>query len=450
MQFIPTNRDNPCPICTDIKGRCRSKQTNFTLPNGSTHCARQFLCMRMHQDNNGYKFTGNTSDGLWGKFISFNLSKYLSSTWTELLHGQKTKRNHPCCYGSAKPKIIKRSPRIKCKDKPSYKHLLSIPQRHNAIKQVLSQLPLTAAHRKSLTKRGFTNQQIEQYGFKSVRYQQPLVKPVSDRLAGVAKGGKQLTNNFSGLIVPIRNGLGLYIGWQYRLDNASNHRYLWAKSDDISSHLLEYFELPLSFNFPSGGIKNHKYIALTESVGFKPQLTANQFGLISLGASGGMFGVSPKLLKAYLDRASSILQSRQILLFPDAGAVRNSLILKQYKRTIDTVTRLGYTVKVAWWGQVDKSCPDPDEFKGDYQIISTSKFFNYGLRYSAYFPGKDNRNAVRHFFNLLQTTINPFQLKTAIATFQSRYAQQFDLIKRICWQHLPSNRKQFVHSVYSN
>lgn len=87
MNFIPTNRDNPCPICTDVKGRCRNKQTNFTLPNGSIHCARQFLCMRIHQDNNGYKFTGDTSDGLWGKFVSFDLSKYLSSAWTELLRG---------------------------------------------------------------------------------------------------------------------------------------------------------------------------------------------------------------------------------------------------------------------------------------------------------------------------------------------------------------------------
>ena len=69
-------------------------------------------------------------------------------------------------------------------------------------------------------------------------------------------------------------------------------------------YLLEYSELPLSFNFPSDGITNHKYIALTEGVGFKPQLTANRFGLICLGASGGMFSVSSKVLKLYLKQVS--------------------------------------------------------------------------------------------------------------------------------------------------
>ena len=441
MKFIPSNRSNPCPICTDIKGRCRSKQTDFTLPDGSTNSDRQFLCMRVHQDNNGYKFTGDTSDGLWGKFISFDLSESLSLAWGK-------GRNCQSSY-SAKPKITKRSPRIKSKNKPSLQHLLSIPQRHHAIERVLSQLPLTIAHRKSLIKRGFTDQQIKQYSFKSVRYQQPLVEPVSDRLAGVAPEGRYLTNKFSGLIVPIRNEEGLYIGWQYRLDKTSNHRYLWAKSNGSSSHLSEYSELPLSFSFPSHGITNRKYIALTESVGFKPQLTANHFGLICLGASGGLFAVSPKLLKVYLNKASVMLHSKQILLFPDAGAVRNPLVLKQYKRTVDLVKSFGYTVEVAWWGQVNKSCPDPDEFKGDYRIISIDKFFDYGLRYCAYFPGKDNRNVVRQLSEVLTNTSNPAQLKKAIAAFQFRYSQQFDTIKRICWRHLDHQTKQFICSVYS-
>jgi hypothetical protein len=307
---------------------------------------------------------------------------------------------------------------------------------------------LTAAHRKALIKRGFTDQQINQYGFKSVRYKQPLTNAVSNRLAGVAKNGKHLTNKFSGLIVPIKNESGFYLGWQYRLDNASGCRYLWASSLGASSHLSEYSELPLSFHFPNGSITNRNYIALTEGVGFKPQLTANRFGLISLGASGGMFSISPKLLKVYLNQASNILRIKQILLFPDAGAVRNPNVLKQYKRTIDLIESLGYTVEIAWWNQIDKSCPDPDELKGDYQIISTEQFFNFGLQYCAFFPGDNNRNAVRIFFNLLKNTTRSTQLKGAIAQFQSRYQEQFDLIKRICWQHLDPKRKRFISSLY--
>ena len=61
---------------------------------------------------------------------------------------------------------------------------------------------------------------------KSVDYQQFLVNPVSDCLAGVALGGSHLTNKFSGLVVPICNPDGLFIGWQYRLDRSSGCRYL--------------------------------------------------------------------------------------------------------------------------------------------------------------------------------------------------------------------------------
>lgn len=144
-----------------------------------------------------------------------------------------------------------------------------------------------AHHRQGLIERRFSNQQIEQYGFKSVSYHQTLSRTVNDHLAGVAPGGKRLTNKFSGLIVPIRDSDGHYLGWQYRLDPSNNCRYLWASSEGISSHVQEYSELPLAFCFPDGGVKNTNYIALTEGI-------------------------------------------------------RN----------------LGYTVAIAWWGQINKSHPD--------------------------------------------------------------------------------------------
>ena len=177
--------------------------------------------------------------------------------------------------------------------------------------------------------------------------------------------------------------------------------------------------------------------------------------MISLGASGGLFASSPQLLKAYLTKASNILHTKSVLLFPDAGAVRNPLVLKQYKRTIDLIQSLGFNVAtaklavgIAWWGQVDKSHPDPDEFKGEYRIISPDTFFTYGLRYSAYFPGAGNRNLVKQFFNLLSSA-DTRRLQQTISTFKSQYQPQFDLIKRICWQHLSTQRKQFIFSVFS-
>jgi hypothetical protein len=85
-----------------------------------------------------------------------------------------------------------------------------------------------------------------------------------------------------------------------------------------------------------------------------------------------------------------------------------------------------------------------------YHIISVDDFFTLGLKHSAYFPAPDGRNLVRQFFNLLQDTHTSVQLTTAIAQFQFRYQEQFNLIKRICWQHLDQKRKQSIHSLFSS
>jgi hypothetical protein len=437
MSFLSTNRSNPCPCCGNISGKCRQKLTSFSLPDNSSIEGWQIFCIISREDTNIHKFTGETSDRLWGKFISFELSTTLSHAW-----GNRNSHNS----SFTKPTIIHCSPKPK---KQTFSHLLSLGDRHISIKQVLAQLSLTPAHRQGLIQRGFNDDQIKQYGFKSVNYLQTLTAPVSDRLAGVAPGGKSLTNKFSGLIVPIQHHDGSFIGWQYRLDRASNCRYLLASSEDLSSHLAEYSELPLSFCFPDGGVQNSDYIALTEGVGFKPQLTANFHGLLSLGASGGLFASSPTLFRSYLKQASQLLATKSVLLFPDAGAVRNPLVLKQYQRTINLVQNLGFNVRLAWWSQINKSCSDPDEYQGNYRIISPNIFFTIGLRYSAFFPAVDGRNLVRQFFDLLSTAESD-QLLQVISVFKFQYQPQFQLFKDICWQHLDPQRKQLIHSLISS
>jgi hypothetical protein len=443
--FISTKRSNPCPCCGDIKGKCRSRQTSFSLPNGVTIDDVQIFCMNYRDDSDTYKFTGETSDHLWGKFITFDLANTLSAAWKT----KKWRSNH-------KPSTVKRSPKPSPKTTRtnSGKSLLPIPERNCAIAAVLNQLSLSSNHKRALIERGFSDQQIEKYQFKSVTYRQPLSHFVSDRLPGVATGGHSLTNKFSGLIVPILNPDGFYLGWQYRLDYAAHCRYLWASSETtdgqkISAHLSEEDELPLAYCSPDDGVINHDYLGITEGVGFKPALTANKFGLICLGASGGLFASSPQLFQSYLIRASKTLSTNKVLLFPDAGAVQNHLVLRQYYKTIKLLTSFGYQVKVAWWGQINKSTPDCDELEGSYELLAPVDFFTLGLEYSAFFPDDDGRNLVRRFYHLLVTCPTPQELKKKIAIFQSKYFQQFDLIKRICWYHLNHQQKSYLLSLFS-
>jgi len=437
--FTRTNRSNPCGCCNDTSGRCRTRKTYFSLPDGSTADDTQLYCIKFRKDTGNFKFTRESSNGRWGMFISFDLAQLLSESW------QVFKRQANSWRSEQNKRTVKRPPVIK----KSYSHLLPIRDRHQQITQLLEQLTIKPHHHKALLKRGFSPEQIEQYGFRSVSHQQPLKTPVSDRLAGVAPGGKNLNNKFNGLIVPVRDGDNNYLGWQYRLDQNFDCRYLWAKSEQASSHLSEYSELPLAFCHPHAGVKNDGFIALTESTGFKPQLTANLHGLITLGASGGLFAASPQQLKLYLNKASNILHCKSVLLFPDAGAVRNPLVLKQYKRTIDLLQSLGFSVQFAWWNQINKSDSDPDEFDGDYQIISVQQFFNLGLQYSAFYPNQHNHNAVKDFLNLL-TNSKTHNLQSKINAFKSQYQPQFDLIKRICWQHLKPEQKCYIHSLCSN
>lgn len=204
MSFATSSRLDPCPVCGDTSGKCRSKDTAFSLPNGLSLDDTQFFCMNLREHTATFKFTSETSNQLWGKFISFNLAQTLSNSWKNRYSSRSYRKPRP---------TIKRSPKPK---KRSYSHLLGIGDRHKAISQLLAQLNLKSHHFRGLLDRGFSPQQIHKYGFKSVSYRQSLKAPISDRLAGVAPSGKSLTNKFRGLIVPIRDNEGHYLGWQYR------------------------------------------------------------------------------------------------------------------------------------------------------------------------------------------------------------------------------------------
>jgi hypothetical protein len=60
-------------------------------------------------------------------------------------------------------------------------------------------------------------------------------------------------------------------------------------------------------------------------------------------------------------KAAEFLKTQEIIFAPDGGAVSNPNVLATYKRSCKLFTKLGYQVKVAWWGQVTKDKPDVDE-----------------------------------------------------------------------------------------
>jgi hypothetical protein len=116
----------------------------------------------------------------------------------------------------------------------------------------LNQLELSQEHRAQLEQRGMEGEQIEAGMYRSVMPWQKLPLPANDRLAGVQQGGSRLYVPAAGILCPIANHRGQFVGWQIRLDSpGEGAKYLWAASEskrrkDGPSVHLRNGELPLA------------------------------------------------------------------------------------------------------------------------------------------------------------------------------------------------------------
>ncbi|MDJ0716804.1 MAG: hypothetical protein QNJ54_21740 [Prochloraceae cyanobacterium] len=270
---------------------------------------------------------------------------------------------------------------------------LTIAQLDLEIRKVSDQLSLSIADRERLRSRFSVitdnveeqDRLIAESGCKSVSQWQKLHSPVDDRLPGVREGGRSLLVRGDGILCPIANGTGKYIGWQVRLNNPTDgQKYVWLagerkRANRPTSHLRSG-ELPIALYVPKTTIENN-IIGLAEGIAFKPQIAANRLGIPFIGASGGNFARSEKLLKEYLDFLGCN-KSSQIVLFADAGAVNNPSVVHVYKKTIDLLESWGYTVKIAWWGQISKEAGDIDEIPTEklekIEYISFKEFLSFG------------------------------------------------------------------------
>ena len=173
--------------------------------------------------------------------------------------------------------------------------------RHKCYSEILDQLKVDELTRNDLKKRGFTDEQITQCGFKSVVRNQPLNKNYPSNLPGISDDASHLSCG-DGYLMPVRDPQGRIISMQYRLHNpGSGGRYRWLKS----SHSKEYGEMPLAVYFPSE-LRNTD-IYFCEGTGVKPFLTSERLGSVVVGAAGGLHTSSPKTLKKYINEIKEIL-----------------------------------------------------------------------------------------------------------------------------------------------
>jgi hypothetical protein len=356
----------------------------------------------------GYFFQGLTKGGQWGKWLIDNgRSQEEREQWQQ---EQQIKRQQ-----RAEAEAQQRAATLPADDR----------DRH--YRQLLDQLTLHPIDRADLQRRGLTDDQIAAWGFKSVEQWQRLKEELPHTLPGVNLDGRSLNIPYPGYLCPVLDTNGRIVDFQVRNRNPKpdQPKYYWLtsktkKRPNGPTPLLSNGELPIGA-FCSHNTTDANIIYLAEGF-LKPQIAAFKLGATVLGADNANFAGRPQTLAHIIQQlelkfgcthppvashdghdgrspsddngrsqpdntqpspttpttATQPTPQLRFVLLPDAGAVLNPHVMNQYRATWELLQHWGYTVQVAWWGQITKNECDIDELSLDalnaIQLISPEEF----------------------------------------------------------------------------
>lgn len=349
--FISFKRGE-CPVCSGIKKGCRESTTS-----------KMVFCRSSDANPSGYIFRG---------FDRWDFGLWQPSEAAEAF-AQKSKEEQ---------QQEQQQRRVENEHRRQQQITTQLPavERDRYYRKILEQLPLREGDREDLQNRGFSAEQIKADGYASVEQWQEVLGAFPPNLPGLLSNGK--LNSQPGYVFPVEDVNGLIVALSIRLRDGENGRYRWLTSatkknpEGATPHLDG--ELPITVFEPTENQGDS--IWLTEGVGIKPSLTRYRLGVPVVGASSGLFSSSPNTCQATLEKLSAKYQTKNLIIAVDAGDVKNAHVCQRWKGEFEFLQSLGYEVKIAWWGQVDKTYPDIDELEdfSTIQYISPSEFFNLG------------------------------------------------------------------------
>ncbi|MFZ4557699.1 MAG: hypothetical protein ACOYN8_15160, partial [Pseudanabaena sp.] len=320
-KFSPTKSNNPCPICDDIKGKCRIASDNQDF----------VLCMTHPSDVSlaDWKYLGETNG-------SYFAGKYVRKR-PESESDRQERRDRNLRLRIAQQKA-KRDGLAKLPD---------AVQRDRLYQSYLQKLGLDSLDRADLVSRGLSEVEIQYLGAKSTS---------------------------SGYILPIKNPDGKILGFQIRLRDAASGRYRWHKPFGISAQ-QQNGELPLAFH---GDIQvGCQRVVLVEGTGVKPYLAAKLRNCVAIGASGGQFVVSKETLQSYFDAIGANPELTRLEYAIDAGDIANPSVMRRHEKNLDFLGELDFAIDVLWWEQFAKTDDDIDELSSGaaIQLLTVDQFF---------------------------------------------------------------------------
>ncbi|NEP12043.1 MAG: hypothetical protein F6K14_17905 [Symploca sp. SIO2C1] len=372
--FTPTSKHLPCDICGDTSGKCRVHK------GGEILLCMPFSNARFGEIQNGYKCIKEDKGKGWSTWKIDNTQEWTEQQRREWKQRLEAKKRQQALENEA-----------------LHKKALSEQEKHQQYSKLLAELTLHPSDRADLVRRGFTKEQIELSGFKSVENWQSLQGKYSNLLPGVSNNSRFLLTG-TGYLCPVRNAEGLIVALQVRLQQIDSNwsgRYRWLSSatkknpTGQSPHIYHKGfdpELPLAIHKPAG---RYHGIALAEGTGAKPFLAAQRLNLIVIGAAGGQHASSPNQLKSAL----KLCIVEQVPILADAGSPSNKNVVAQYLRTAELLIQWGYTPVFGWWGQTSKDDPDIDELPPEryeeIEYLSVAQFKALASEHGGYSERED-------------------------------------------------------------
>jgi len=359
---IPSSRNNPCPVCQKTDGACR------VLADETVFC-HGFADAKKFEKVDGYVCIAPAKSGHTSTFKPDS-----SAEWTEERRREWEDRKLARQQAAKEEKQVRQA------------RALSAHERHRLYEEILDQLTIDDRTLADLQRRGFTQEEIERSGFKSVKRWQQLNKEFDKRLPGISKDGKSLVVASDGYLCPLRDFEGRITGMQLRLHDAQDGgRYRWLSTPNTASLKLQHEdENPLGVFHPPDG--KPEGIAIVEGTGPKPFFLSQRLNVLTIGAAGGLWLSSPKLLEKYIKAAIQKYGQLPIKIVPDGGWALNLQVKQKLSDTFNWLKDKfsKSTISVLDWNQIHKSQGDIDELE-DLSIVRDLKLESFCKKYKEVF-----------------------------------------------------------------
>lgn len=179
MKFTPTNRHNPCPICRDTSGDCRTTSDKLIL-------CHSFI--DTDSGIGGWQWHKSSSNGIWGVHLVDDGQEYDREQYERYL-AQKTAQEL-----NKKQFLAQKA--------------LGADGRDPAIRKLSRYVGLNPRHREDLKARGLSDGDIEAGLFFSIDRWTRFNLSLPDNLPGIHYKGDRFATKDTGYACPIFDQLG--------------------------------------------------------------------------------------------------------------------------------------------------------------------------------------------------------------------------------------------------